>query len=121
MKRIGRMLGYVLLCLRLLVGALWLFGPYEDATLTPQSVTVNPDLDAHFASVEGAFDDITPGVEKRVVWAGDPGMQTEWAILYVHGFSATSEEIRPVPDRLAEELGAKRGNSSADARLGARA
>lgn len=85
---------------------LWLFGPYEDATLASNGVTVSADLDAHFASVESAFDDITPGVEKRVIWAGEPGAQTEWSILYVHGFSATSEEIRPVPDLLANDLGA---------------
>ncbi|MEO1557592.1 MAG: alpha/beta fold hydrolase [Pseudomonadota bacterium] len=86
--------------------ALWLFGPYEDATLTPDRVTVGADLDAHFAQVEARFDDITPGVEKQVIWATEPGTQTDWAILYVHGFSATSQEIRPVPDRLAEALGA---------------
>lgn len=108
MRWFGKMLGRVLLALAALIGALWAFGPYEDATLTPRAdaATVDPDLDAHFARAEGAYDDITPGVEKRVVWAGEPGAQTEWAILYVHGFSATSEEIRPVPDQVAETLGA---------------
>ena len=86
--------------------ALWLFGPYEDATLTPDQITVGPDLDGHFECVEAPFDDITEGVQKQVIWAGEQGVQTDWAILYVHGFSATSQEIRPVPDRLAEALGA---------------
>ncbi|MEO9572434.1 MAG: alpha/beta fold hydrolase [Tateyamaria sp.] len=86
--------------------ALWLFGPYEDANLTPDQITVGPDLDAHFAEVEARFDDVTPGVEKRIIWIEDPGVQADWAILYVHGFSATSQELRPVPDRLAETLGA---------------
>ena len=91
----------------LLVGcAMWLFGPYEDANLTPDEVAIGSELDAHFAKVEGQFDDITPGVEKQVIWAKEKGVQTEWAILYVHGFSATSQELRPVPDRLAEALGA---------------
>lgn len=58
------------------------------------------------AEREAAFDDITPGVEARVVWAGEPEVQTPLSILYLHGFSATSEEIRPVPDRVAEALGA---------------
>lgn len=88
------------------IAALWLLGPYEDATLTPDGSVVGPDLDAHFASVEAQFDDITPGVRKQVIWAGEVGAQTEWSILYVHGFSATLQEIRPVPDRLAEALGA---------------
>lgn len=106
MKRLGKGVMYLLAGLAVVVGALWLFGPYEDATLTPRVITVTPDLDAYFASVEAAYDDITPGVEKRVIWADEPGAQTEWAILYVHGFSATSQEIRPVPDLLAKALGA---------------
>lgn len=106
MKTLGKALGRLLLILALLLGALWLFGPYEQAPLLPTITDINPDLDAHFAEVEAAYDDITPGTEKRVIWAGEPGTQTEWALLYVHGFSATSEEIRPVPDRIAETLGA---------------
>mmetsp|Transcript_29426 Transcript_29426/g.57578 ORF Transcript_29426/g.57578 Transcript_29426/m.57578 type:complete len:330 (-) Transcript_29426:1227-2216(-) len=108
MRTFGKLLGRVLLALLVAGFGLWLFGPYEDATLTPTAgaADIGPDLDAHFAAGEGAYDDITPGVEKRVVWAGAPGQETEWSVLYVHGFSATSEEIRPVPDRVAEGLGA---------------
>lgn len=106
MRWLGRMLSYFLIGLAVAAGALWLFGPYEDATLTPRAMTLDPDLDAHFAAVEAAYDDITQGVEKRVIWAGAQGVQTDLAILYVHGFSATSEEIRPVPDKLAAALGA---------------
>ncbi|WP_299282684.1 alpha/beta fold hydrolase [uncultured Tateyamaria sp.] len=108
MRRFGKILGWVLLGLIVLIGASWLFGPYEDATLTPrpEAVMIDGDLDAHFAAVEAAYEDITPGVEKRVIWAGQAGAKTPWSILYVHGFSATSEEIRPVPDAVAESLGA---------------
>lgn len=90
------------------VAVLWFAGPYEDVSLVPDadSGQVGDDLDAHFAAAESRFDDITPGVEKRVVWAGAPGVQTDVSLLYVHGFSATSEEIRPVPDLAAVELGA---------------
>ena len=58
------------------------------------------------AAREAAHDDITPGTEARVIWAGAPEAETPLSILYLHGFSATSEEIRPVPDRVAEALGA---------------
>lgn len=106
MKRIARSLTWALGAIALVVGGLWLFGPYEDATLTSSDVTVQGDLDTYFAQAEAAFDDITPGVQKRIIWAGDAGAKTDWSILYVHGFSATSQEIRPVPDLLAEALGA---------------
>ncbi|MEM8576293.1 MAG: alpha/beta fold hydrolase [Pseudomonadota bacterium] len=100
-----------LICLALVVlaGALfWRFGPVEDAALDgPADLAgLEGGVDAWFAAQEGRFDDITAGAEKRVIWAGAPGAQTEWAVLYVHGFSATSEEIRPVPDDVAAALGA---------------
>ncbi|SPJ25322.1 alpha/beta hydrolase [Palleronia abyssalis] len=53
-----------------------------------------------------SFDDIVDGAEARVEWAGDEGTPTQWGIVYLHGFSGTSEEIRPVPERVAEALGA---------------
>ncbi|WP_299292432.1 alpha/beta hydrolase [uncultured Tateyamaria sp.] len=108
MRAIGKFIGRLLLTFVALIAAMWTFGPYEDATLTPApgATAVDGDLDAHFAGVEAAYDDITPGVEKRVIWAGDAGARTDWSILYVHGFSATSEEIRPVPDQVAAALGA---------------
>ncbi|MGR3758950.1 alpha/beta hydrolase [Roseobacteraceae bacterium NS-SX3] len=63
-------------------------------------------LDAYFAKAEGRYADITPGTEKRVVWAGEREARTPVSLVYIHGFSATSEEIRPVPDRVAKALGA---------------
>ncbi|SLN50922.1 Thermostable monoacylglycerol lipase [Roseivivax jejudonensis] len=68
--------------------------------------TLGADLDAYLAEREAAFDDIVPGTEKRILWAGEPEARTEWAVIYLHGFSATSEEVRPLPDRVAEALGA---------------
>ncbi|MDA5556111.1 alpha/beta hydrolase [Shimia sp. MMG029] len=108
MRRFGRILGRVLLCLILIGAALYFLGPTEQISLTPQitDADVGRDVDAHFAASEAQFDDLTPGVQKRVVWHGDAGAPTALSILYVHGFSATSEEIRPVPDQVAAALGA---------------
>lgn len=85
-----------------------LFGPREDGTLDYVFLEdqLGGDVDAYLASQEGRYPDITPGTEKRVIWAGKPGQRTALSVIYVHGFSATSEEIRPVPDRIAEALGA---------------
>jgi len=58
------------------------------------------------AAREAAVGGITPGTQARVIWAGEPEAETPLSILYLHGFSATSEEIRPVPDRVAAALGA---------------
>ncbi|WP_270730875.1 alpha/beta hydrolase [Shimia sp. Alg240-R146] len=88
--------------------ALWIIGPYEEISVSPTIVEgeIGADVDAYFAAQEARFDDITEGVEKRVIWAGAPGSKTKHAVVYMHGFSATSEEIRPVPDLVADALGA---------------
>lgn len=63
-------------------------------------------VDAYLAAQEAQFPDIRPGLQKQVIWAGEPGAQTDWAVVYVHGFSASLGEIRPVPERVAADLGA---------------
>ncbi|WP_245989709.1 alpha/beta hydrolase [Litoreibacter meonggei] len=77
-----------------------------DTQISFKDSALGEDLDAYLARSEAQFDDITEGVEKRIVWAGDKGVRTPLSIIYIHGFSATSEEIRPVPDKLAQQLGA---------------
>lgn len=78
------------------------------------------DLPAWLAAREASVPTLTPGAARRIVWAGEPGRRTPLAVVYVHGFTATSEEIRPVPDRVAAALGANlhfarlRGHGLAD-------
>ena len=74
--------------------------------VTFDGASIAKDIDAYLVGVESGFDDITPGVEKRVIWANGAGVRTDRVIVYLHGFSATSEEIRPVPDLVAADLGA---------------
>lgn len=65
------------------------------------------DIDAWLAERESAFPDIRAGLAKEIVWA-DPATQkrTPLAVVYIHGFSASKGEVRPLPDRVAEALGA---------------
>ncbi len=78
-----------------------------------------PRTDAHFDSkaLEGGVDvwlearesgvpALRPAAQKRVRWAGQPEERTDWSVVYIHGFSATADEIRPVPDMVADGLGA---------------
>ena len=108
MRKFGKFLGRCLLTLIILIAALWFFGPYEPADLTARfdESQLDGGVDAYLAQREAQFDDITEGVEKRVIWAGEAEEKTPISILYVHGFSATSQEIRPVPDEVAAALGA---------------
>ena len=55
---------------------------------------------------ESQIADIRPGLEKSITWAGTSHHRTRYAIVYIHGFSASKEELRPVPDLIAASLDA---------------
>jgi len=64
------------------------------------------DFDDYLKQQEARFNDIIPNTEKEIVWANDHQQATEYAIVYLHGFSATRQEIEPVPRILANALNA---------------
>lgn len=107
MRSLGKWLRRALLAVAVLAFALWAW-PREVAVTPPafDAAVLPEDLDGWLAQRESVFADIVPGTEKRIVWAGAAGEKTPLALVYVHGFSATSEEIRPVPDKVAAALGA---------------
>ena len=88
-------------------GALAL-GPREpvDLEIAFDPASLPEDLDTYLAEAEALVPALRPEEARRIVWAGEAGARTALSIVYLHGFSASSEEIRPVPDRLAEALGA---------------
>lgn len=94
--------------LSVILGLLFVFGPREtvDERLAFAPVVVPADIDGYLDHKEAGFSDIIEDARKQVIWAGDVGVQTEYAVLYVHGFSGTSHEIRPVPEDVAKALGA---------------
>lgn len=64
------------------------------------------EIDGHLAAAEAEVPKLRPGCAKRVVWAGEPATKTGVALFYIHGFSASPEELRPLPDLIVEGLGA---------------
>ena len=106
MRSLLRKLLYLVVALVLLGVGLFVFGPYEGTDLAADfdEGQLADGVSPYFADREARFEDITPGAEKRVIWHDTPEMQTDLAVLYIHGFSATAAEIRPVPDLVAERL-----------------
>lgn len=96
------------LSVAVLGGAFWFVAPREGVDMPApfDASRIGADLPGYLAAQEARFDDITQGTEKRIVWAGPTGVKTALSIVYLHGFSATSEEIRPVPDDVAAAMGA---------------
>ncbi|MFZ5962898.1 alpha/beta hydrolase [Thalassococcus sp. BH17M4-6] len=99
---------WALVLLAVAFGALWAFGPREPVMVdvTFDERLLEGGVDAYLAAQEAQVPGIIPGTEKRVIWSGAAGARTDWAVVYLHGFSATSEEIRPLPDDVARALGA---------------
>ncbi len=100
---------------KMLMGTLLLFllifflGPRPDTTemITFDSATIGNDLDAYLAEVEKGIPNLTPGAEKEIIWRNvSTKAKTPYSVVYVHGFSATKHEIRPVPDHVAEAMNA---------------
>ena len=108
MRLFGKILGRILFVLALAIGLIYLFAPLEeiDTIITFNSELINEDIDLYLAKQEEKYDDITPGTEKRILWNNAKGSKTPISIVVMHGFSATSEEMRPVPDLVAKTLGA---------------
>lgn len=99
---------FLLADLVLVAAVLWFIAPRESwpaaADIAP--VEPGPDLEAWLAAREAAVPGITPDTEKTILWAGTPGQRTPLALVYLHGFSATRQEVSPLPEDLSRALGA---------------
>lgn len=74
---------------------------------TPSRIAHSPPLGAENALnlASEALDGLVPGTEKRITWHGEQ-TRTEWAIVSLHGFSATRQETAPLATDLASTLNA---------------
>lgn len=78
--------------------------PARPRTHVPQELTP-AELEAWLAEHENGHDGIIGGAEAVIHWAGGPGV-TDLCLLYIHGFSASRQEIAPVTERVAAAMGA---------------
>jgi esterase/lipase len=63
------------------------------------------DLDSMIFVKESEIKDLKPDNEARIVWADSTKVKTKYAIVYLHGFSASQEEGNPVHRDVAKEFG----------------
>lgn len=80
--------------------------PKIDRQISFDASVLGNDPEVWLQVSEQQYSDIRPGAAKRILWAGAKGQKTPLAVIYVHGFTASAEEIRPVPDEVAQALGA---------------
>lgn len=103
MRRRTWLLGGGLLAAGAAVAAL---GPRPDGRITALPPVLPDDLEAWLSASEARFADIVPGAEKRIVRAAPAGSRPPLSLVYLHGFSASRQEVSPLVEDLASRLGA---------------
>lgn len=78
--------------------------PEFDKTFSP--ILATPALLEALIAAKERQHKIKPGNEARIVWADSTKQKTEYAVVYLHGFSASQREGDPVHRRFAKEFGA---------------
>lgn len=93
----------------LVLVVVYLFGSHPASPVYDTSLTTVPSSSAaleSYISQQESKHKLKPDNEARIVWANDSLKQkTEYAIVYLHGFSASQEEGNPVHRNLAKQFG----------------
>ncbi|SJZ32835.1 alpha/beta hydrolase [Sediminibacterium ginsengisoli] len=91
-----------------IIAVIYLLGPHPARPvygLTLPAVPAEPaKLDAYVTAIEAGHK-IKPDNEARIVWADSTKKKTPYAIVYLHGFSASQEEGNPVHRDIAKQFG----------------
>ena len=102
---VKRILGF----LALLV-LMFLMGPKVEAPIIdkplPNIEATFLDLPAWVAEQNAAYPNIKPDNESKLIFADSIPQQTEYAIVYLHGFSGSTADGAPVHQEVAKALGA---------------
>ena len=95
--------------LLLVLASVYLLGPrvqYPKVNTEPITFDIPLNsLDDYLASKESEVVDIKPGNEAKIIWADSTKSKTEFAVVYLHGFSASREEGSPLHQNFAERYG----------------
>lgn len=99
----------ILLLLAVVLSAVYFLGPHPskpEYSLTMPSIPAEPAVLDTYITNQEAGHIIKPNNEARVVWFNDSlKNKTAYSIVYLHGFSASQEEGRPVHTNIAKEFG----------------
>ena len=97
-----------LLTLIICLGIVYLVGPHPSSPVyeveLPRVPTSMSSLENYIANKE-ALHKLRPNNEARIVWADSLQQPTDYAIVYLHGFSASQEEGNPAHRIIASKFG----------------
>lgn len=94
--------------LLLLLLIVFLFSSSGSQAYAPDQKEIpdNINLDEYLKVSESAYSDIVPGTEKTIIWHDEQGQKTDLAVIYLHGFSASRQEVSPLVENLGNQLSA---------------
>jgi len=112
-RRIGRRIALGLGAVLVVGAVVFMAGPrYEMGAPTPTPRDAPPEslvqLDDWLLKQESRYSDLRPNAEKMIAWHSAVKAKTPWAVVNIHGFSASRMETAPVADVVAKALGANR-------------
>ena len=103
----NKRLRIVLLILALLI-VVYMLGPHPASPKYVHDLPVVPSsalsLENYIAANE-AQHKLKPNNQARIIWFDSSKTKTQYAIVYLHGFSASQEEGRPIHINIAKEFG----------------
>lgn len=92
----------------LLLIAVYFLGPEPERPVYRKEMPIVPqrvaELEEYIASLESAHN-VKPDNEARIIWNDSTKQKTPYAIVYLHGFSASQTEGDPIHRRFAQEFG----------------
>lgn len=96
----------ILLVLVVVLTIVYLLGPHPKKPVYSEHLPAVPTLDQlpDFIAQQEAKYQVKPGNEAEIVWADSAHQQTEYAVVYLHGFSASKKEGDPAYYYLAKAL-----------------
>ncbi len=93
----------------IVLAIIYFLGPHPSTPVYNSSlpqVPANPTALETYIGTQESQHKLKPGNQARIVWASDSLKQkTEYAIVYLHGFSASQEEGNPVHRNIAKQFG----------------
>lgn len=93
---------------RAVAGLLLLLLVFGGGARSAGAVAPLPDdisrLDDYLRETEARYPDVVPGAEKRILWLDGQAQRRKYAVVYLHGYSATRQESAPVSELLARRL-----------------
>lgn len=100
-----RLFAKILLILMLILVIVYFLGPtakYDAVDASPAKLSINIDnVESYVTEKESSTPGIKPNNEAKIVWASADKTPTEYAVLYLHGFTASHKEGFPIVQNFA--------------------